>query len=158
MIIRHVTAKHIAGKMGISFCSVHAAMETTLGWAISLNVLLPRSKLATQEIKKILDKCQHQTVIFHLVLIFFIFFIRIKISCFCPLTDYRCHVSPCISILSANENTADNQCLWFQISNIHLSYDVTSWSEITPCNKICKPLVVYRFSGNVMTAITTLRT
>ena len=38
-----------------------------------------------------------------------------------------------------------------------LSYDVTSGSEITPCNKICKPLAVYRFSGNVMTSITTLR-
>ena len=33
--------------------------------------------------------------------------------------------------------------------------DVASVSEITPCNKIDKPLVVYRFSGNVMTAITT---
>ena len=39
-----------------------------------------------------------------------------------------------------------------------LSYDVASGSEITPCNKICKPLVVYRFSGNVMTSITTFRT
>ena len=29
----------------------------------------------------------------------------------------------------------------------HLSYDVASGSEITPCNKIDKPLVVYRFSG-----------
>ena len=38
----------------------------------------------------------------------------------------------------------------------YLSYDVASGSEITPCNKICKPLVVYRFSGNVMTSITTL--
>ena len=42
--------------------------------------------------------------------------------------------------------------------NLFLSYDVASGSEITPCNKICKPLVVYRFSGNVMTSITTLRT
>ena len=33
-----------------------------------------------------------------------------------------------------------------------------SGSEITPCNKIDKPPVVYRFSGNVMTSITTLRT
>ena len=40
----------------------------------------------------------------------------------------------------------------------HLSYDVASGSEITPCNKIDKPLVVYRFSGNVMTSITTLCT
>ena len=39
-----------------------------------------------------------------------------------------------------------------------LSYDVASESEITPCNKINKPLVVYRFTGNVMTSITTLRT
>ena len=39
-----------------------------------------------------------------------------------------------------------------------VSYHMTSGSEITPCNKICKPLVVYRFSGNVMTSITTLRT
>ena len=31
-----------------------------------------------------------------------------------------------------------------------LSYDVTSGSEITPCNKINKPLVVYRFFGNVI--------
>ena len=37
-----------------------------------------------------------------------------------------------------------------------LSYDVASGSEITPRNKIDKPLVVYRFSGNVMTSITTL--
>ena len=44
-----------------------------------------------------------------------------------------------------------------------LSYDVASGSEITPCNKINKPLVVYRlevyrFTGNVMTPITTLHT
>ena len=34
-----------------------------------------------------------------------------------------------------------------------LSYDLVSGSEIMSCNKINKPLVVYRFSGNV-----TLRT
>ena len=39
-----------------------------------------------------------------------------------------------------------------------LSYDVASGSEITPCNKICNPLVVYQFTGYVMTSITTLRT
>ena len=33
-------------------------------------------------------------------------------------------------------------------------YHMTS---LTPCNKIDKPLVVYRFTGNVMTSITTLR-
>ena len=39
-----------------------------------------------------------------------------------------------------------------------LSSEVASGSEITPCNKIDKPLVVSRFSGNVMTSITTLHT
>ena len=39
-----------------------------------------------------------------------------------------------------------------------LSYDAASGSEITPWNKIDKPLVVYRFMGNGMTSITTLRT
>ena len=41
---------------------------------------------------------------------------------------------------------------------IILSYDIASGSEITPCNKIYKPLVVHRFSGNVMTSITMLST
>ena len=40
----------------------------------------------------------------------------------------------------------------------YLSYDVAPGSEITACNKICKPLVVCRFSGNVITSIATLRT
>ena len=31
-----------------------------------------------------------------------------------------------------------------------LSYDVAFGSEVTLCIKIYKPLVVYRFSGNVM--------
>ena len=31
-----------------------------------------------------------------------------------------------------------------------LSFDVAAGSEITPCNKIDKPLVVYAFSGNIM--------
>ena len=39
-----------------------------------------------------------------------------------------------------------------------LSYDIESGSEIKPCNKINKPLVVYRFTGNVMTSITALHT
>ena len=42
--------------------------------------------------------------------------------------------------------------------NIRLPYDVASGSEITPCIKIDKPLVVYRFSANVMTSIRTLGT
>ena len=39
----------------------------------------------------------------------------------------------------------------------NLSHDVASESDITPCNIIDKPLVVYRLTGNVMTSITTLR-
>ena len=31
-----------------------------------------------------------------------------------------------------------------------LSYDILSVSEITPCNIIDKPLVIYRFLGNVI--------
>ena len=41
---------------------------------------------------------------------------------------------------------------------LFLSYDVASGSEITPCNKIDKPLVIYIFLRNLMTPITTLRT
>ena len=41
---------------------------------------------------------------------------------------------------------------------LKLSYDVASVTEISPCNKMDKPLVVYRFSGNAMTSVTTLRT
>ena len=39
-----------------------------------------------------------------------------------------------------------------------LSYDIASESKITPCNKIDIQLVIYRFTGNVMTSITTLCT
>ena len=39
-----------------------------------------------------------------------------------------------------------------------ISHDVASGSEITPCNKIEKLLVVDNFIGNVVTSITTLRT
>ena len=44
------------------------------------------------------------------------------------------------------------------ILKYYLSYDVASGSEITSCNKIDKPLFVYRFTGKVMTSISTLRT
>ena len=40
----------------------------------------------------------------------------------------------------------------------NLSYDIGSRSEITPYNKIDKPLVVYRFMGNAITSITMLCT
>ena len=62
-------------------------------------------------------------------------------------------------------NAAYHHCLHclLRLNNLqgqkyNLSYDVASESEITPCNKIDKPLVVYRFTGNVMTSITTLST
>ena len=50
--------------------------------------------------------------------------------------------------------------VFFNINSylFNLSYDVASGSEITPCNKIDTPLVVYRFTVNFMTFITTLRT
>ena len=48
------------------------------------------------------------------------------------------------------------KCLKYKIcSNVHrfyilyLSYDVAYGSKITACNKIDKPLGVYRFKGNV---------
>ena len=39
---------------------------------------------------------------------------------------------------------------------ILLSHDVASESDITPCIKIGKPLVVYKYKGNIMTSIITL--
>ena len=38
----------------------------------------------------------------------------------------------------------------FCLVHVYLSYDVASGSEIKPCNKIDKPLVIHRFRGNVM--------
>ena len=60
--------------------------------------------------------------------------------------------------ISWNLEFIRNHVGWPNITYINLSYDVASGCEITPCNKICKPLVVYRFTGNVITSITTLRT
>ena len=37
-----------------------------------------------------------------------------------------------------------------------LSHDGAYESDKTPCNKIDKPLVVYKFTGNVITSIITL--
>ena len=55
-------------------------------------------------------------------------------------------------------SVTSSSCLRFLRKYISLSYNVASGSEIMPCNKIDKPLIVYRFLGNVMTSITTLRT
>ena len=45
-----------------------------------------------------------------------------------------------------------------QAKYFYLSFDVTSTREITPCNKIDEPIVVYRFVGNVMMSIAMLCT
>ena len=48
------------------------------------------------------------------------------------------------------------KCIWIltaqllSMANQPFSYDVTSGSEIKPCIKVDKPLVVYRFLGNVI--------
>ena len=71
-------------------------------------------------------------------------------DCLCTLV--KCDI---LSALFAKVNSLPKY-LFTGIQNENgLSYDVASGSEITPCNKICKPLVVYRFTGNVMTSITT---
>ena len=61
----------------------------------------------------------------------------------------------CISSLCLVYITWPHKCFDCRII---LSYDVASGSEIMPCNKIDKLLVVYRFSGNITTSITTLPT
>ena len=49
-------------------------------------------------------------------------------------------------------------CVCGQIAlYVLLSHDVASESDLTLCNKSDKSLVVYRFSGNVMTCIIILR-
>ena len=45
---------------------------------------------------------------------------------------------------------------WIEIMYPFLSHNVVSGRYITLCNKIDKPLVVYRFSGSIMTSIITL--
>ena len=40
--------------------------------------------------------------------------------------------------------------LYLSMNECLLSYDVTSGSEITLCNKMDKPLVVNQFTGNVI--------
>ena len=62
----------------------------------------------------------------------------------------RCQSGICCLVLARNTGS----CIYCQL----LSHDIASGSDKTLCNKICKPLVVYRFTGNVMTSITTLHT
>ena len=63
-----------------------------------------------------------------------------------------------MNLTKINQFIANSRCLKSVKTDHELSYDVASGSEITPCNKIDKPLVVYRFTGNVMKSITTVRT
>ena len=52
--------------------------------------------------------------------------------------------------LSLRENFRWGLIYFYKFRYIHLSYDIASGSEITPCIKVHKPLVVYRFLGNIM--------
>ena len=72
----------------------------------------------------------------------------------------RHFVGPDLSPNCLQRLLAEDICCSQQVNSYSnfLSYDVASGSEITQCNKIDKPLVVYRIRGNVMTSIATLRT
>ena len=59
------------------------------------------------------------------------------------------HFSIKSQVVGTRKNPLNEKC--------RLSHEVTSGSDITPCNKIDKPLVVYRLARNVMTAIIMLR-
>ena len=63
-----------------------------------------------------------------------------------------------INMFLSNNPSSGSKFVEFALFYYVLTYDVASGSEITPCNKICKPLVVYQFTENVVTFITTLRT
>ena len=61
-------------------------------------------------------------------------------------------------ITSTGSQDSDNASVDVIKLLLHVSHNVASGSEITPCIKIDKPLVVHRFMGNGMTSMTTLRT
>ena len=63
----------------------------------------------------------------------------------------KCKALPNILlVLYSKFNKFNNtECYNYNILYMSLSYDVVSGSEIKPCNKIDKPLVVYRFTGKV---------
>ena len=49
--------------------------------------------------------------------------------------------------------------LYHTLSSVFVYHTTLSLGvKMTPCNKTDKPLVIYRFSGNIITSITTLRT
>ena len=64
----------------------------------------------------------------------------------------------CFESFAPLERRCDFAKLWCGKKMVTVNNDLMSGSVITPCNKIDKPLVVYRFLGNVMTSITTLCT
>ena len=55
----------------------------------------------------------------------------------------------CVIVVFADHND-------FLFQNFLSEHETAKSSKITPFNTINKPLVVYRFSGNVMTSITPL--
>ena len=59
------------------------------------------------------------------------------------------------SIMS--KNMFESKMFKRSVAYLFLLHDVASGHDITPCNKIDKPLVVYRFSGNDMASIIRLR-
>ena len=65
---------------------------------------------------------------------------------------YGPHLGPnCLQVFSADDTIASRQRVNLPHAEyFYLSHGVASGSEITPCIKIDKQLVVYRFSGNVM--------
>ena len=67
---------------------------------------------------------------------------------------------PSIFVMHTDDNNRLHIFCFGEVSleYLGLSYNVASESEIVPCIKINKPLVVYRFWGNVMTSIKTLST
>ena len=62
------------------------------------------------------------------------------------VSESKC-IQICDGLTQSKKHCADIMYVYHKKHGVKkcLSYDVASWSEITPCNKIDKPLVVYRF-------------
>ena len=90
-------------------------------------------------------------------------FLWLRLIFICPgsIIILDCHILPFTIFITSFmfKYSVDRKVIRIETAMFewYLSYDVASGSEITPCNKICKPLVVYRFTGNVMKSITMLR-
>ena len=60
---------------------------------------------------------------------------------------------------SVSASAQPDQCYYYTFYRKYIIIWPRVWEcNITPCNKINKPLVIYKFLGNVMTSITTLHT